>query len=47
MLIPNAADVRDVAEAQIATFEKDLNGRFLVYGGPVSVFPMHENSTRY
>jgi hypothetical protein len=38
MLKSIAADVRDVAEAQIATFEKDLNGRFLVCGGAVSAF---------
>lgn len=31
---PAFADVRDVAEAQIVSFEKNINGRFLVYGGP-------------
>jgi nucleoside-diphosphate-sugar epimerase len=31
---PAFADVRDVAEAQIASFEKNINGRFIVYSGP-------------
>lgn len=32
--VPQFADVRDVAAAQIASVEKNLNDRFIVYSGP-------------